>query len=37
MLLAGLTSGILTSGGDVYDLAVSTTPSRLLSCQNEGV
>lgn len=27
MLLAGLTSGILTSGGDVYDLAVSTTPS----------
>lgn len=27
MLLAGLTSGILTSGGDVYDLGVSTTPS----------
>ncbi len=27
MLLAGLTSGILTSGGDVYDIGVSTTPS----------
>lgn len=27
MLLAALTSGILSSGGDVYDLGVSTTPS----------
>ena len=32
MLLAGLTSGILTSGGDVY--AVSTTPS--VSYQKKG-
>ncbi|HKM02440.1 MAG TPA: phosphoglucosamine mutase [Bacilli bacterium] len=27
MLLAGLTSGILTSGGHVYDIGISTTPS----------
>lgn len=27
MLFAGLASGILTSGGDVYDIDVSTTPS----------